>query len=53
MPAERSERMVAAIRKAGGTKARIKVYPEEGHGASRVVFPTAEFYDWMFAQKRE
>ena len=52
VPAERSERMVAAIRKAGGTRARIKVYPEEGHGAGSVVFSSAEFFDWMFAQKR-
>lgn len=53
VPAERSERMIAAIRKAGGKKAKIRVYPEEGHGAGRVVFSSAEFYDWMFSQKRE
>lgn len=53
VPAERSERMVAAIRKAGGTRAKIKVYPEEGHGAGRIVWSTAEVYDWMFAQKRQ
>jgi predicted peptidase len=53
VPAERSERMVAAIRKAGGTKARIKVFPDEGHGAGRLVWSTREVYDWMLAQKRE
>jgi predicted esterase len=53
VPAERSERMIAAIRKAGGKKAKIKVYPEEGHGAGRLVFSTREMYDWMFSQKRE
>ena len=52
VPAERSERMVAAIRKAGGEKARILVYPEEGHGASKQVFSSQEFFDWMFSQKR-
>lgn len=51
VPAERSERMIAAIRKAGGKNARIKVYPNEGHGARQVVFSTSEFYDWMFSQR--
>ena len=53
VPAERSERMIAAIRKAGGKQAKIKVYPDEGHGAGRLVFSTKEMYDWMFSQKRE
>ena len=52
VPAERSERMIQAIRKAGGTKARILVYPEEGHGASRSVLRNKEFFDWMFSQVR-
>jgi dipeptidyl aminopeptidase/acylaminoacyl peptidase len=45
--------MITAIRKAGGKQAKIKVFPEEGHGASRIVFSTQEVYDWMFSQKRE
>ena len=53
VPAERSERMIAAIRKAGGKKARIRVFEKEGHGASRLVFSTKELYDWMFSQRRE
>lgn len=52
VPAERSERMIAAIRKEGGKQAQIKVYPKEGHGAGRAVFSSAEFFDWMFSQKR-
>ena len=52
VPAERSERMIAAIREAGGKQAQIKVYPEEGHGAGRVVFSSAEYFDWMFSQRR-
>jgi dienelactone hydrolase len=52
VPAERSERMIAAIRKAGGKEAQLKVYPDEGHGAGRVAFSSAEFYDWMFSKKR-
>jgi predicted peptidase len=53
VPPERSERMIAAIRKAGGKEAKLKVYPDEGHGAGRVVVADAEYYDWLFAQKRD
>ncbi|MEC7862036.1 MAG: prolyl oligopeptidase family serine peptidase [Verrucomicrobiota bacterium] len=52
VPAERSERMVAAIRKAGGDQAEIKVYPNEAHGAKRTVLSGPEFYQWMFSKKR-
>ncbi|RZO18592.1 MAG: hypothetical protein EVB09_01365 [Verrucomicrobiaceae bacterium] len=53
VPAERSERMVSAIRKAGGKLAKIKVYSDEGHGAKRLVISSAEYYKWMFSQKRK
>ena len=53
VPAERSERMVSAIRKAGGKLAKIKVYPNEGHGAKRIVISSTEYYKWMFSQKRK
>ena len=52
VPAERSERMIAAIQKAGGKEAKIKIYPNEGHGAGRIIFSSAEFYQWMFSKKR-
>ena len=52
VPAERSERMVAAIRKAGGGQAKIKIYPNEAHGAKRTVLSGPEFYRWMFSKKR-
>jgi dienelactone hydrolase len=53
VPPERSERMIAAIKKAGGKEAKLKVYPEEGHGAGRVVVADPEYYDWIFAQQRD
>jgi len=53
VPAERSQRMIAAIRKAGGKEAKIKIYPDEGHGTGRLVFSSDEFYQWMFSKKRE
>lgn len=52
VPAQRSERMIAAIRKAGGKEANIRIFPEEGHNARRSVFSTPEFYNWMFSKKR-
>jgi len=53
VPAERSERMIAAIQKAGGKEAKIRIHPNEGHGAGRVVFGSAEFYEWMFSKKQD
>ena len=53
VPAERSERMVAAIRKAGGKQAKIKVYADQGHNARQVVYASREFYDWMFSKVRK
>ncbi len=38
VPAERSERMIMAIREAGGKKAKLKIYPNEGYAAGRVFF---------------
>lgn len=53
VPAERSERMVKLIREEGGRKAKLTVYPDEGHGAGRKAFFSAEFYEWMFGQRRD
>lgn len=53
VPAERSERMILAIREAGGKKAKLKIYSSQGHAAGRVVFSTSDLYDWMFDQQRE
>jgi predicted peptidase len=52
VPPDRSERMIGAIKKAGGKEARLKIYPAEGHGAGRVVVTDAEYYEWLFSQQR-
>ncbi len=52
VPAERSQRMVEAIQRAGGKKAKLKIYPDAGHNARRAVFSSAEYYEWMFSKKR-
>lgn len=53
VPPERSERMISAIRKAGGREAKLKVYPDEGHGAGRAVVVDQEFYNWLFSPARD
>jgi len=50
VPADRSERMIKLIQDQGGKHARLTIYPHEGHGASRRVYTSREFYEWMFAQ---
>ena len=53
VPADRSERMINEIRKAGGKLAKIKVYPEGGHNVRQQVYNSEEFHDWMFSQSRQ
>jgi predicted peptidase len=52
VPADRSERMINEIRKAGGKHAKIKIYPEGGHNVRQQVYNSEEFYDWMFSHSR-
>jgi predicted peptidase len=52
VPADRSEQMIAKIRKAGGKQAKIKIYPEGGHNVRQQVYNSKEFYDWMFSHSR-
>jgi predicted peptidase len=52
VPADRSERMIAEIRKAEGEQAKIKIYPEGGHNVRQQVYNGQEFYDWMFSHSR-
>ena len=53
VPAERSQTLVAAIKKAGGEKVKLRVYPDQAHNARSVVYNTGEFYEWLFSHKRE
>lgn len=50
VPADRSERMIKAIRDKGGKRAKLTIFPNEGHGASRQVYTSREFFEWMFTQ---
>ncbi len=53
VPPDRSERMIEAIRQAGGERAKLRIYPDEGHGVGRLVYSTLELYEWMFSQRAE
>ena len=53
VPADRSELMVAAIRKAGGKTVKLLVHPEKGHNMGGMVLASKEYYDWMFSKKRD
>jgi predicted peptidase len=50
VPADRSERMIKLIQDKGGTRAKLTIFPNEGHGASRQVYTSREFFEWMFSQ---
>jgi predicted peptidase len=52
VPADRSERMISEIRRAGGKLTKIKIYPEGGHNVRQQVYNSEEFYDWMFSSSR-
>ena len=52
VPADRSEKMITEIRKAGGKHGKIKIYPEGGHNVRQQVYDSEEFYDWMFSHSR-
>jgi len=48
---ERSRRMVAALRKAGGSP-RYTEYPNVGHHSWGNAYSDPELFDWLFAQRR-
>lgn len=45
--------MIAAMQKVGGKEVTLKVYPDEGNGAGRVVVASVEKYGRIFAHKRD
>lgn len=51
VPADRSKRMVAAIKAAGGTKVKLFIHPEKGHNMGGMVRLWNDHYDWMFSQQ--
>ncbi len=51
VPLERSEEMVAAMKKNGGD-AKLTVYPEAGHDSWTETYDNPELYEWLLKQKR-
>jgi predicted esterase len=51
VPLEQSERMIAALKAAGGD-ARLTVYPGVGHDAWTPTFANPKFYEWLLQHKR-
>lgn len=52
VPLAESEKMVAAVRRAGGRKVRLTVYPEAQHDSWTRAYDEAGLYDWLLRQKR-
>ena len=52
VPIALSEKMVEAIKAAGG-EPKFTVYPEANHDSWTATYDNPEFYEWLFAQKKE
>jgi Dienelactone hydrolase family len=51
VPPQESERMVAALKEAGGD-ARLTVYPGVGHDAWTPTYANPSFFEWLLQQRR-
>lgn len=51
IPLSESERMVDALREAGGN-VQLTVYPESGHDAWTQTYSNPEVFEWLLAQKK-
>lgn len=51
VPLERSQEMIDAMTKAGGTP-KLTIYPDAGHDSWTESYNNPELYAWMLAQKR-
>ena len=51
VPVERSEKMVEAMKQAGGN-VKFTVYPEAGHDSWTETYANPELYEWLLQQKR-
>lgn len=49
VPLVESERMVAALKRAGNQKAKLTIYPEAGHDSWTEAYNTEALYDWLLS----
>ncbi|MBL7221173.1 MAG: DUF1080 domain-containing protein [Phycisphaerae bacterium] len=52
VPPSRSKSMVDAIKTAGGTKAKLTIYPGDGHNSWTKTYNNPEIYKWFLSHKR-
>jgi predicted peptidase len=52
VPLERSQEMVDAIHKAGGTKVKLTIYPGVGHNSWSQTYDNEEVFKWLLSHKR-
>jgi predicted peptidase len=52
VPVEESERMVAALKKAGVSDVRLTIYPEAGHDSWTQTYKNPELYKWFLQHER-
>jgi hypothetical protein len=45
--------MVEAIRRAGGERAKLTIYPEVGHDAWTRTYNDPDFYQWLESRSRD
>jgi predicted peptidase len=53
VPVAESQRMVDAVRRAGGTLAKITIYPGVGHDSWTQAYEDPALWEWLFAQRRK
>jgi len=53
VPPSGSKDMIKAIKKIGGTRARITIYEGVKHGSYQIAWRQEELIDWMFSQRKK
>jgi predicted peptidase len=53
VPLEESERMLAALKKAGVKEMKITVYPEAGHDSWTETYKNEKLYEWFLQHQRK
>lgn len=52
VPVAESERMVAAVRRAGNDRAELTVHPEAGHDSWTATYADPKLYEWFLSHRR-
>lgn len=52
VPLARSQQMVEAIKKVGGDKVKLTIYPGVGHNSWSATYANQEVYDWLLSHRR-